>query len=87
MSEVKLPSSVELRDALLQVLTGATTSLSTKEIDQAVCVHLNLTTEQKAVIRSGNRTEIAYRLAWERTRAKSKGLIERTSARMWKLAE
>ncbi len=87
MSEVKLPTSVELREALLQVLTRAPMGLSTKDIDQAVSTHLNLTTEQLAVIHSGNRTEIAYRLAWERTRAKSKGLIERTSARMWKLAD
>ena len=85
MSEVKLPSSKELGAALLKVLEGKPTGLTTKEIDQAVSAHLNLTLEQIAVIRSGNRTEFAYRLAWERTKAKDKGLIVRSSSRTWKL--
>jgi hypothetical protein len=85
MPEVKLPSSVELGAALLKVLAGSPTGLTTKEIDEAVSAHLNLTAEQMSAIRSGNRTEFAYRLAWERTRAKSKGLIVRSSARTWKL--
>lgn len=85
MSEVKLPSSQELRNALLVVLGTSTEAMSTGAIDAAVASMLNLTSEQKAIIRSGNRTEFAYRLAWERTHAKNKGLIERVGTRNWRI--
>lgn len=85
MSEAKLPSTTELRDALLKVLAGYSDGLTTPEIDRAVAIELNLSADQLAVIRSGSRTEFAYRLAWERTHAKAKGLIIRTSSRTWKI--
>jgi restriction endonuclease Mrr len=85
MSEAKLPPTPELKDALLQVLAGSPNGMNTKAIDEAVANRLKLTPEQMGIIRSGNRTEFAYRLAWERTNAKNKGLIEKTDARTWKL--
>ena len=85
MSEAKLPSNSELRDALLKVLAGSPGGLSTSEIDKAVAQELNLTESQLGIIRSDNRTEFAYRLAWERTHAKAKGLIVRTSTRTWQI--
>jgi restriction endonuclease Mrr len=85
VSEAKLPSTAELRDGLLKVLADSPTGLSSREIDAAVAKHLNLTSDQLALIRSGTRTEFAYRLAWERTHAKAKGLIIRTATRTWKL--
>jgi restriction endonuclease Mrr len=87
MSEVKLPTTPELRNALLQVLEGFPDGISSSQIDAAVSERLNLTPEQLAVIRSGNRTEFAYRLAWERTHAKNKGLIEKVGSRNWKLVK
>ena len=84
MSDIQLPSSSDLRDALLKVLANSPVGLTTKEIDKAVAAVLNLTSQQLDVIHSGNRSEFSYRLAWERTHAKTKGLIERTSARTWK---
>ena len=87
MSEVKLPSTPELRDALLMVLEGFPDGISSTQIDAAVSERLNLTPEQLSVIRSGNRTEFAYRLAWERTHAKNKGLIEKVGSRNWKLVK
>ena len=87
MSEVKLPTTPELRDALLKVLEGFPDGISSSQIDAAVSEHLNLTQEQLSVIRSGNRTEFAYRLAWERTHAKNKGLIEKVGSRNWKLVK
>jgi restriction endonuclease Mrr len=86
MSVVKLPGTTELRDALLRVLAESPDGLPTNVIDAAVAEKLNLTPEQLSVIRTGNRTEFSYRLAWERTHAKNKGLIEKTSSRTWKLA-
>ena len=87
MSEVKLPTASELRDALLQVLLNFPDGASSKELDGAVAEKLNLTAEQLSVIRTGSRTEIAYRLAWERTHAKNKGLIEKLVNRKWRLAK
>jgi hypothetical protein len=87
MSEVKLPTTPELRNALLQVLEGFPDGISSSQIDAAVSERLNMTSEQLAVIRSGNRTEFAYRLAWERTHAKNKGLIEKVGSRNWKLVK
>ena len=85
MSETKLPSTTELRGALLKVLADFPNGLTTQEIDQAVAKHLNLTEAQLGIISSGNRTEFAYRLAWERTHAKEKGLIVRIATRTWKI--
>ena len=85
MSETKLPSTTELRDALLKVLADFPSGLTTQEIDQAVAKHLNLSEAQLGIIRSGNRTEFAYRLAWERTHAKANGLIVRIATRAWKI--
>jgi len=87
MPEVKLPTTPELRDALLQVLEGFPDGISSKQIDSAVSERLNLTPEQLSVIRSGTRTEFAYRLAWERTHAKNKGLIEKVGSHNWKLVK
>jgi restriction endonuclease Mrr len=85
MTEIHIPSSVTLRDALLRVLHDSPGGLSTKEIDSSVATNLHLSEEQLSVIRSGTRTEFAYRMAWERTHAKNKGLIEKTAARTWKI--
>lgn len=85
MSEVKLPPASDLRDALLAVLVNFPDGTSSSVIDKAVAEKLNLTAEQLSVIRTGSRTEFAYRLAWERTHAKNKGLIEKLGSRNWKL--
>jgi len=85
MTELRLPPAPDLRDALLQILVAFPNGASSSVIDQAVAEKLNLTTEQLSVIRTGNRTEFAYRLAWERTHAKNKGLIEKLGNRNWKL--
>jgi len=85
MSELRLPPASDLREAILQILVEFPDGASSSVIDQAVAEKLNLTSEQLSVIRSGNRTEFAYRLAWERTHAKNKGLIEKLGNRNWKL--
>ena len=85
MSGVKLPKSAELGYSLLEVLREAPNGLTTKQIDEAVAIRIGLTSEQSEVIHSGSRTEFAYRLAWERTRAKKRGQIEQAPGRLWRL--
>lgn len=82
---VNLPTSRELNDALLAVLAKAPNGMTTAEMDLAVANLLGLSQEQRTHLRSGSRTELSYRLAWERTHAKKAGKISRVGTRTWKL--
>jgi|LauGreSuBDMM15SN_2_FD.fasta_scaffold114656_1 restriction endonuclease Mrr len=81
----KLPVSAQLESALLKVLREAGGPLKSNEIDEKVALELKLTPEQMAILHSGSRTEISYRLAWVRTKAKKKGLLERLPTNKWTL--
>ncbi len=82
----KLPTSVELSASLLKVLAQHPNGLTVREIDQAVIQDLGISSELANQIRSGNRTEIQYRMAWCRTKAKKAKLIDRTGPSSWKLS-
>lgn len=81
----KLPVSAQLESALLKVLQEAGRPLKSSEIDEMVATELKLTPDQLAILHSGSRTEISYRLAWVRTKAKKKGLLERLPTNKWNL--
>jgi hypothetical protein len=81
----KMPTSTELTSSLLKILAQHPGGLTVREIDQAVIKDLEITSELVKQIRSGNRTEIQYRLAWCRTKAKKAMLIDRTGPSSWKL--
>lgn len=85
MTSVQMPTTKQLKEALLEVLSESPDGLTTSQIDAQVAKKLQLSAEQLAVVRSGNRSEVSYRLAWERTHAKKKGLIEKTAAKTWKI--
>jgi restriction system protein len=80
-----MPTSSELTKSLLKILSEHPNGLTVREIDQAVIKAMDLSNEVTSKIRSGNRTEIQYRLAWCRTKAKKAKLIERTGSSSWKL--
>jgi len=80
-----MPTSNELTTTLLKVLAEHPNGLTVRELDQAVIKSLDLSSEITSKIRSGNRTEIQYRLAWCRTKAKKAKLIDRNSPSSWKL--
>lgn len=80
-----LPTSSVLAESLLRVLSKNPSGLSVREIDNAVIEDLKIDSEAANIIRSGNRTEIQYRLAWCRTKAKKANLIERTDSSTWKI--
>lgn len=77
------PDSATLNKALIAVLAGSSEPLKAHEIDKGVIKLLNLPEEVTGVIRDGNRTEIQYRLAWCRTKAKKANLIERLPQGSW----
>lgn len=83
--KVKFPDSSALEASVIKALKANGGTARTEVIDKYVAEDLLLTPEQLGQIRSGNRTEIQYRLAWVRTKAKRKGLIEKTMNRTWKL--
>ena len=82
---LKMPSSIELSASLLKVLAQHPGGLTVREIDSAVIQDLGITAEIASLIRTGNRTEIQYRMAWCRTKAKKAQLIERVGSSSWKL--
>lgn len=81
-----LPNSLELSKALLEVLGEHPSGLQSKEIDKLVAIKLNLSIDDLNRIRSGSRTEFAYRMAWERTHAKAKGLIKKREKGIWSIS-
>jgi len=84
---VNFPDSNTLEASVLRAIKAFGGSARTEQIDKFVSEDLNLTNEQVSLIRAGNRTEIQYRLAWVRTKAKSRGLIVKTANRTWKAIE
>lgn len=81
------PSSADLTRALLRVLARRGEPLNVAVLDQEVIKEIQLTESQLQAKRSGNRTEIQYRLAWIRTKAKQNGLVTRESTRVWKITQ
>ena len=82
-----LPNSAALTLALLEVLKDNLDGLNSKDIDRLVAQKLGLSTDDLNVIRSGTRTEFAYRTAWERTHAKAEGYIEKNDFKLWVITD
>ena len=83
----KWPTSRELTDALLRVLIKLGGSVSVIDLDREVLNGINLSESQLQMKRSDNRTEIQYRLAWIRTKAKQNGLVTREANRVWRITD
>jgi len=83
---VLFPDSSTLEASVLKALKANGGTATTEQIDKFVGEDLALTPDQMTQIRSGKRTEIQYRLAWVRTKAKNRGLIEKSGNRMWNLS-
>ena len=83
----QLPKYQDLINPLLRVLSKAGKPLSNAEIEAAVIAELSIPIEMSAQIHSGNRTELQYRLAWARTKAKSTNLIISPQRETWEITE
>lgn len=82
----QLPKYQDLISPLLQVLSAAGKPLSNEEIELAVIAEMNISHDLVSVIHSGKRTELQYRLAWARTKAKTSGLITSPKRETWSIA-
>ena len=85
MTIVPMPSSDELEKAVLKSLEAHGGKATNAEILRWAIENLKLNQTQLEVIRSGNRTEVEYRLAWARTRASKQGVIHRSGPSTWSL--
>lgn len=80
-----LPTRAQIRPVLIEILT-ARGETSVADLDAALAEHFDLTEEQRSLIRSGSRTEFAYRCAWVRTSAKRDGWLIQPRPRVWAVA-
>jgi restriction system protein len=85
MNNTPMPTSAELESAVLKALESKGGNSTNTEIYQWVVINLKISQSQLEIMRSGNRSEIEYRLAWARTRASKKGLIHRNGPSSWAL--
>lgn len=85
MSDVEMPSSKVLLEATLNGIRALGGKATNQQILEWTISHLKLSSEQTSAVRSGNRTELEYRLAWARTAARKRGLIERSGPSSWTL--
>jgi restriction system protein len=81
-----LPKIDEMVEPLLRVLSDGV-SLDNEEIRRRFIQALEIPEELKNQIHSGSRTELEYRLAWARTKAKNLNLLESAGRKTWKITE
>jgi restriction system protein len=79
----ELPKYQDLIPALIKVLTIAGKPLSNSELETSVIQELGIPSNLAQILHSGKRTELQYRLAWARTKAKSSGLISSPARETW----
>ncbi len=82
-----MPSAIEIESAMLKVLSANSNGLHTREMRNAVAGFLELSEEVLRVQRVGSRQEFGYRLAWARTKAQQKGLVERIDIATWRITD
>jgi len=80
-----LPNFSTLQEALLLMFKEfPNQSFTNQEIEKFVIQELGISEVAQQIPREKSRTELQYRLAWARTKAKGAGLIMRDGAKSWK---
>jgi restriction system protein len=85
MTSIPMPSPDQLQDSIIKSLEAHGGQATNDQIRESTIENLKLSKAQLEVMRSGNRSEVEYRLAWARTRASKKGLIHRSGPSTWAL--
>lgn len=78
-----LPSPSELAPIVITVLDNLGGKAHFKDIEREVARLLHLDEPTKSMIRTGTRTEFAYRLSWARTACKNQGKIRNLGKGIW----
>lgn len=85
--EESLPGFNALLEALIILFkTFPGQSFTNLEIEKFVIEKLDISDAAQRTPREKSRTELQYRLAWARTKAKGAGLIIRDGTKTWKSA-
>lgn len=82
----RLPKSGELVTPLLVSLRNGD-ELSNSEIRDRIQIQLAINPNLSTIMRTGGRSELEYRLAWARTKAKNQGFIYSPSRERWKITD
>jgi restriction system protein len=82
----QLPKYQDLVPTLVKVLAMAGRPMTNSEIEGAVVEDLSIPIRLVELIHSGKRSELQYRLAWARTKAKSDGLIHSPARETWSIS-
>ena len=83
-----LPTISTLQEALLLMFkTYPNKAISNQEIENFVIQELSISIVAQQIPREKSRTELQYRLAWARTKAKGAGLIVRDGAKSWRSSQ
>jgi len=80
-----LPSPSLLAPLVVDALKELGGTAHFKDIEKVVAKKLNLSSEVISQVRSGKRTEFAYRLSWARAKCKADGLITNSGGGKWSL--
>lgn len=85
MRDDRVPSIDILLAAVVNTCRQQARPLTAREIDDDVALALALPADVVALPHSsvGSRTELAYRLAWARSKGKGAGVLTRSSDGMW----
>ena len=85
MADETFPSNLELSVYVVKALEVLGGVGSNEQIRQEVAKALRLSSEDILRIHSSKRTVLEYKLAWARTIAKQKNLIQQAGLMNWKL--
>ncbi len=81
----RLPPFAILQNTVNQLFFNFPNKVFTNnEIEQFVIQELSISETAQKIPREKSRTELQYRLAWVRTKAKSSGLIARVGVKSWR---
>lgn len=88
--EEELPAVGDLLEPLFQALKLLHGAATITRLDEQVAALLELSPPARSLLHApgkSNRTELAYRLGWARTRLKNRELIEQVERGFWQLTE
>jgi restriction endonuclease Mrr len=80
-----LPKQSDLVEAMLAYMKSVGGNAHFKEIESGVIKSLQISASEASKVRSGSRTELAYRLSWARTKCKEQGLIQNIGNGVWQI--
>jgi len=83
----QLPRYQDLILPLLHILARAESQVSNKEIELEISKNLAIPDGLTKLIHAGARTELQYRLAWARTKAKNSGWVTSGKREFWSITD